>query len=49
MLACWAHGIVHLVEGDVPNARYWYNEAGRAFPRDPVIAQELRELKASAK
>ena len=22
-LSCWAHGIVHLMEGDVPNARYW--------------------------
>jgi len=20
-LACWAHGIVHLMEGDLPNAR----------------------------
>ncbi|MGH8669093.1 MAG: hypothetical protein ACREUH_07635 [Burkholderiales bacterium] len=48
-LACWAHGIVHLMEGDLPNARYWYNEAGRPFPRDPVIAQELGSLKASAK
>ena len=21
-LACWAHGIVHIMEGDLPNARY---------------------------
>src|SRR5438105_6232193 len=32
-LSCWAHGIVHLMEGDLSNARYWYREAGRAFPR----------------
>jgi hypothetical protein len=25
-LACWAHGIVHLMEGDLSNARYWYGE-----------------------
>ena len=31
-LACWAHGIAHLMEGDVPNARYWYREAKRRFP-----------------
>jgi hypothetical protein len=31
-LACWAHGIVHLMEGDLPNARYWYREAKRTFP-----------------
>ena len=23
-LGCWAHGIVHLLEGDLGNARYWY-------------------------
>src|SRR5678816_2082969 len=22
--ACWLHGIVHLLEGDLGNARYWY-------------------------
>ena len=22
-LGCWAHGIVHLVEGDLDNAKYW--------------------------
>ena len=48
-LACWAHGIVHLMEGDVPNARYWYGQAGRKLPRDPVIADELRQLRNAAK
>jgi hypothetical protein len=28
---CWLHGIVHLLEGDVPNARYWYARAGRTL------------------
>jgi hypothetical protein len=40
-LSCWAHGIVHLMEGDVSNARYWYREAKRAFPRQPSIPQEI--------
>jgi Tfp pilus assembly protein PilF len=26
-LACWAHGIAHMLEGDTANARYWYREA----------------------
>ena len=30
--AAWAHGIVHIIEGDEANARYWYDRAGRAFP-----------------
>src|SRR5881296_2489035 len=44
-LACWAHGIVHLMEGDMPNARYWYREAGRAFPGKASIQDEIRALK----
>lgn len=43
-LACWAHGIVHLMEGDLSNARYWYREAKREFPRQPSIAQEIDAL-----
>src|SRR5688500_9707996 len=46
-LACWAHGIVHLMEGDVANARYWYGAAGRAFPAHPSVASEIRELRAA--
>jgi len=45
-LACWAHGIVHLMEGDLPNARYWYGEAKRRFPSTPDAAAEIRALKA---
>ena len=44
-LACWAHGIVHLMEGDLPNARYWYAQAKRAFPAKPASAAEIRALK----
>ena len=45
--SCWAHGIVHLMEGDVPNARYWYRLAGRALRDDVVVAQEIAALSAS--
>jgi hypothetical protein len=44
-LACWAHGIVHIMEGDLPNARYWYRLAKRAFPQHPDAAAEVRELR----
>ena len=43
-LACWAHGIVHIMEGDIPNARYWYGQAKRAFPPQPDAATEIRLL-----
>ncbi|HEX9184386.1 MAG TPA: hypothetical protein VF876_14120 [Burkholderiales bacterium] len=48
-LSCWAHGIVHLMEGDVSNARYWYREAKRDFPRAPSIPEEIAALEAALK
>ena len=32
----WIHGLLHLIEGDISNARYWYARAGRSseFPTD---------------
>ena len=43
-LSCWAHGIVHLMEGDKANARYWYGQAGRPFRDDPPAeVQAFRE------
>jgi predicted negative regulator of RcsB-dependent stress response len=33
---CWVHGIVHVMEGDLDNARYWYGRAKRAFSDDAV-------------
>ena len=44
-LACWAHGIVHLQEGDVDNARYWFSRAGRPFSTD--VPAELEALAAA--
>ena len=45
--ACWAHGIVHLMEGDLPNARYWYRQAKRAFPAEGSAAAEIKALKGA--
>ena len=44
-LSCWAHGIVHVMEGDLPNARYWYREAKRPYPKDYSVADEIAALK----
>jgi hypothetical protein len=43
-LSCWAHGIVHLMEGDVPNARYWYRRAGRVLRQDYSVKEEIAAL-----
>lgn len=38
-LAAWLHGIVHILEGDLKNARGWYQRAERDFP-EPVAVQD---------
>lgn len=48
-LGYWAHGIVHLVEGDRDNARYWYRKARRSLPQDDALAAEIRALAAACK
>ncbi len=42
---CWIHGIVHVMEGDLDNARYWYKRAKRAFSDD--TAKEVVAVKKS--
>jgi hypothetical protein len=41
VLAAWLHGIVHTLEGDLDNARYWYRRADRAFPGREHVQQEI--------
>jgi hypothetical protein len=40
-LAAWLHGIVHTLEGDLDNARYWYRKAHRAFPGPEAVQAEI--------
>lgn len=40
-LAAWLHGIVHTLEGDLDNARYWYRRADRSFPGASAVQEEL--------
>jgi hypothetical protein len=47
-LAAWMHGIVHLLEGDVSNARYWYTQAGRPFPVANDLPSEVQAARVAA-
>ena len=40
-LAAWMHGIVHIIEGDLDNAQYWYRRAQREFPGGGAVQQEI--------
>ena len=40
-LAAWLHGIVHILEGDLDNARGWYRKAERDFPGAGAATAEI--------
>jgi len=46
-LANWLHAIVHRMEGDLGNARYWYGRCGRTFRPEVPTATELTELRSA--
>jgi hypothetical protein len=48
-LAAWMHGIVHLLEGDDSNARYWYGRAARPFPAGGDVRGEIDAARAAAR
>jgi hypothetical protein len=43
-IANWIHGIVHRMEGDLANARYWYDRCGRTLDVAVTTDSELAEV-----
>ena len=45
--AAWIHAVLHKIEGDSGNSRYWYRRAGKPehFPDEPRA--ELEEIRKS--
>jgi hypothetical protein len=39
------HGLVHRVQGDLPNSRYWYEKAGVTLDEARSIEDEINELR----
>ena len=46
-LAAWLHGIVHTLEGDLDNARYWYRKADRVFRGADAVGDEIAAARRS--
>jgi hypothetical protein len=44
--ADWIHAVVHRMEGDLGNARYWYGRCGRKLDESVSTEEELREIRA---
>jgi hypothetical protein len=45
--AAWIHAVVHRMEGDLGNARYWYGRCGRTLPEGVSTQAELRAIEAT--
>jgi hypothetical protein len=48
-LAFRIHALVHRIEGDTENARYWYDRAGVPFRKSMRLAAELKEIESAMK
>jgi hypothetical protein len=46
-MANWIHALVHRIEGDLDNARYWYGRSGRQPDEQLSPADELRQIRAA--
>lgn len=45
-IANWIHAVVHRMEGDLGNARYWYRRCGRELRERVSFEAELQEIRA---
>ncbi len=46
-LAAWLHGILHIQEGDLEDAEYWYGKANRHFRSRGSLDEELQHFEAA--
>jgi hypothetical protein len=45
--SCWLHAVLHKIEGDCSNSRYWYRRAGQSFEAYADASSELAAIKAA--
>ncbi len=43
-IAWWIHGLVHRIEGDLSNSRYWYEKAGVMPETARSVEDEIRDI-----
>ncbi len=45
--ATWIHAVLHKIEGDLENSRYWYRRAGKMDCVDQEPIAELHSIKVA--
>lgn len=45
--ACWVHAVLHKIEGDESNSRYWYRRSIHAYEAYADPKAELAAIKAA--
>ncbi len=43
--ASWVHAVLHKIEGDIGNSRYWYRHAGKLAHADDEPRAELEVIR----
>ena len=47
--ACWIHAVLHKIEGDAWNSRYWYARTQSEYEDFTDPAEELRHIRQGLK
>jgi hypothetical protein len=42
--AMWIHAYLHRKEPDIPNAKYWYRNAGKPYPEGMDFNAEVKNI-----
>lgn len=45
-LGAWLHGILHIQEGDLEDAEYWYDKTDQHFRSRGSLDEELKRFEA---
>jgi hypothetical protein len=45
-LACWIHAVLHKIEGDASNSRYWYSRSSHSYDEFADAKLELAAIKS---
>jgi hypothetical protein len=49
LTAAWIHAVLHKIEGDLDNSRYWYRRAGKMEHVNEEPMEELASIRAMIK